>query len=103
MSKRYFLAVLVCLSCVLAGCGSHTGPEGSAEGSAAISGTVPSVPSGMRLGAAYISALNESCYELTPLSGTLEPTQALCLRDNRWQTAPSVLTVLPGRFPVPIR
>ena len=57
----------------------------------------------MRLGAPYISALNESCYELIPLGGTLEPTQALCLRDNRWQTAPSVLTVLPGRIPAPIR
>ena len=65
----------------------------SAENAAA---AVKSVPAGMRLGAPYISALGESCYEVIAEHAPASPGQALCFRQQRWELLPPIYMNIPA-------
>ncbi len=99
MNKISLMVTLVCLGCALAGCAARPAPGESAAAGGVFAGPAPAPPAGTRLGAPYVSALNEPCYELLPAAGPFDPPQALCLRGRAWEVAPSVLAVLPGRIP----
>lgn len=95
MKKILFYLQIVCICCFFAGCVAR---QSSGGGAAASTESVPAesaIPAGMRLGPAYVSALNESCYELVPVNNPFIPPQALCLRGRTWEVLPSVLTAIP--------
>lgn len=107
MTKTLTRICLVCLCCLFVGCAAQSPAGGGAAAPAAAPAAdgfaIPAAPAGMLLGASYVSALNESCYELLPASGSFEPAQALCLRGGTWHTVPPVRAPLPGKMPGPAR
>lgn len=94
------ILILCCCLSLAAGCatGGAERPRGSgarpASDQAPQSDPVP--PAGMRLGARYMSGLNEPCYELYPVDGALAQPQALCLRNGNWETFPAIFMHVPG-------
>ncbi len=54
------------------------------------------LPPGTRLGAPYISALGESCYEVASEQTPAPPGQALCLRQQGWELLPPIHMDIPA-------
>ena len=50
----------------------------------------------MRLGASYISALGEDCYEVIAEQAPAPPGRALCLRQRGWELLPSIYMDIPA-------
>jgi hypothetical protein len=60
----------------------------------AVTASRPAPPSGMTLGQAYVSALNENCYEA--FSNARPPqTHALCYRKGAWALSPGIFMSVP--------
>ena len=51
---------------------------------------LPVAPDGLRLGAFYVSALNEACYEAFPLHSPSAQPRAYCLRSASWLLLPDI-------------
>ena len=86
---------LLCLLCLVSGCiaarrGSPPLPAEQQE-----DGAPQSVPPGMRLGASYISALGESCYEVLAGQAPAPGGRALCLRQRGWELLPPIYMDMP--------
>ena len=91
MNTRFFCMVLVCLSCF--GCAPR--PEVTAPQGESRAAMIPSAPEGMRLGAPYLSALNEQCFEAYPADAPSSQPQAMCARDGGWTLLPAIYLSLP--------
>lgn len=104
MNTRLMLTAAVCACLLLGGCAAKNvaGNEGADSGESLRVAAAPQAPQGMRLGAPYLSALNEQCYELFSESGPAESAQAVCLREGAWERLSPIYMDLPGRRPVAI-
>lgn len=86
-----------CLVCLLAGCVarrpavSHNSDPQTVQIEA-----LSSAPAGMRLGAAYISALNEPCYEAFVENSPSTLPQAYCQRKGVWTLLPCIYMSVPA-------
>jgi hypothetical protein len=58
----------------------------------------PAPPDELRLGASYISALNELCYEAFALDGSSARPRAYCQRSGSWLLLPDVYMAPPESF-----
>ena len=106
MKKRIPIPYLLCLFCLVSGCA--TAGEGSSaslanpkEAFTHITGgnlrvAELSLPLGTRLGAPYISALGENCYEVSSQTLPPLPVQALCQRSHGWELLPSIYMDIPA-------
>ena len=95
------LSLLLCgVLCLTLGCAA--GYSDSPASQTAVAGEAreadPVPPSGMRLGAMYMSALNEPCYELYPISGELAQPQAYCRRNGSWDVIPAIFENVPSGY-----
>lgn len=95
---KLIITLLCAFLCVASGCASGGGAAPARQ--IAASGTSaqpsPAPPQGLRLGAQYMSGLNEPCYELYPVDGSLAQPQALCLRRGAWEVVPAIFQNVPS-------
>jgi hypothetical protein len=69
----------------------------TAKAASAVSTTAssrPSPPPGMSIGQAYVSALNENCYEVFS-DGRPPQTYAMCYRNGAWDLSPGIFMSVP--------
>lgn len=96
MHTKFLSLFCLCLLLSVAGCAtgsdSSSGVNASPAGQAQV--TEPEAPAGTRLGAHYMSALNEPCYEVHSADGSAS-TQALCLRKGSWELVPGIFMNVP--------
>ena len=94
-----FLLALILIS-LISGCvtGGYVSPRTSVNGDTVgePNRPEPMPPAGMRLGAQYVSGLNEPCYELYPADGALAQPQALCMRKGNWEVVPAIFMIVPS-------
>ncbi len=95
-----------CLLCLFSGCA----PAGQGTGYSAgnpterparlsgfdQSGAAQNLPRGMSLGAPYVSALGEPCYEALPENAPAGAGQAVCLRQKEWELLPPIYMTMPA-------
>jgi hypothetical protein len=90
-------ACLFCSGCAKGQYHSRTkipAPSSSMAGAGATTAARPAPPAGMTLGQAYVSALNENCYEV--FSNTRPPqTYAMCYRQGAWALSPGIFMSVP--------
>ena len=91
VKKLCLLGVLALF--LLPGCSDS--PQAVSELAASNLSAGPAAPAGMRLGARYISALNEPCYEAYPESIAVSRPQAYCLRGDNWTLLPQIYLTVP--------
>ncbi len=54
------------------------------------------IPPEMRLGAPYVSALGESCYQVLSAADAVTPVRAICLRGQIWTLLPLIYMDTPA-------
>jgi hypothetical protein len=102
MTKRIFLPGAARLLAVLLLIGPAWGcarNQGAALPPPDASSAPPAPPEGLRLGAFYVSALNEECYEAFPLDGPSARPRAYCRRSASWLLLPDIYPDLPYGAP----
>lgn len=95
-----------CLLCLVSACSSKVkgvdfSPAEHPEAIMHMSGVTQAdaaaaVPPGMRLGAPYVSALGENCYEVLPAADAVAPARALCLHGQSWALLPFIYMDTPA-------
>ena len=87
---------LLCSLCLVSGCSAARHGSTALPAEQQENGAPQSVPPGMRLGAPYISALGENCYEVISGQTPAPPGQALCLRQRGWELLPPIYMDIPA-------
>ena len=89
---------LICALDLVSGCTAarHGAPTLADSAGSNLDGASQHLPLGMLLGAPYISALGESCYEVTTGQPPASPGRALCLRQQGWELLPPIYMDIPA-------
>jgi hypothetical protein len=85
-------SLCLCVSCAPKG----SGGAGDTAERASSSNEIVAPPAGMRLGAQYISALGEQCYEVFPQVGAASQSRAYCLQSGMWTLLPDIFMTVPA-------
>ena len=96
--KKKIIFLLIASTMLLGGCVKNKPRPMAGLAPATIPTTPPPAPQGMAIGQFYVSALNESCYELIPVNYSDVP-QAICQRGTGWEVISSVLAQTPRTLP----